>query len=306
VMDIGLYNSTCNEIINSVPLFYTPMWLDVVHGQGQWQGYVLTIDNEVKAIFPVCVKYKYGFKAIIMPPLTPYLSMWMVNQKDYGSYNAYLTVFLARLPRTILNSLSAYFIYDLKEAWLKSSYELSEKNTYIFANQKYEDIVKYYSPTIKRGINRNAKKIEITEQVSVDDLYTMIEHTFAVKGKKAPVSRNLLVSIKNNFPLHSAILSASYEGNIVASIMVVNDAKCSYYLLSGRSKDAPNGAVTSLIDCAIKKAMDQGRNFDFEGSSIESIAMFFKSFGAQHYKYIHAIKYANKWIKWIAKKNGSQ
>ncbi len=302
VVDNRLYSATCDEFIRSIPLFYTPIWLDSVYGHGLWKGYVLIKENSVKAIFPVCIKKRFGFTAFVMPPLTPYLSMWIINQADYNHYNEYLLSFLTIFPKTIMNGLSAYVTYDRKEIWLELSYELNAKNTYIFPWQSYDTIYRNYSPQMKRDLNRMAEKIEVLEQDHVDDLYAMIEYTFAAQGLKVPVSKSLLARIKGNLPQRSTIISARYQGSIVACILVVNDDLTSYYLLSGRNNDAPNGTVTFLIDYAIKKAMDQRRNFDFEGSSIESIARFFRSFGAQHHTYIHAVKYANKLVKWIAQK----
>ncbi len=297
LIDKSLYSKTCDDISLSLPLFYTPVWLDTVMGQGYWLPYVLIDEVDVKALFPVYFKKKMGFKAIVMPPLTPYASIWLVDHNDLSLYNHYLSAFFAQLPWTVVTSISAYVFYDHQEAWLNSSFTLSEKNTYIFLHQPYTSIYNQYTSKMKSDLKRTNEKIEIIEQSQVDDLYELSKQTFKSQSLPMPIPLSLLAKIKQNLPTQAAIYSAKYQDSIVSSIMTISDNTSSYYILSGRSRNAPNGSISALIDFAIKRAMDQGLSFDFEGSSIESIAAFFRSFGAKHHTYLHGTRYGNTWIK---------
>lgn len=297
IVNADLYSVACNENKTSLPVFYTPAWLDTVMGPNQWQPCVIVEEAIVKAIFPICVKRKFGFKAIIMPPLTPYLALWLFDQNNTIQYESYLTVCLQQLPSALVTSISPHHSYSNTSVWLDQGYEIAPKNTFTFNYQPYETIYQNYPAPMKRDLKRANEKLTIQEQSHADDLYAMLCHTFTFQKMKTPVAKALIIKIIENPEFNAKVYSASFQNKIVASIMTISDQSWTYYLLSGRSKEAPHGAVALLIDHAIKSAINQQHHFDFEGSSIEGIANFFKSFGPQHKPYFHAQKFKNGIIK---------
>jgi hypothetical protein len=197
----------------------------------------------------------------------------------------------------LIASMSPHHTNTDTSIWTSFGYDITIKNTYTFSFQPYEDIYKNYPNTMKRDLKRAAEKITIQEQANVDDLYEMIGHTYATQKINKPITKQLINLIHQNTNFNPKIFSAIHNNTVVASIMTISDQSWTYYILSGRSKEAPHGTIAVLIDHAIKTALNEHHHFDFEGSSIEGIANFFKSFSPQHHQYFHAQKYKNKIIK---------
>ena len=62
------------------------------------------------------------------------------------------------------------------------------------------------------------------------------------------------------------------------------------------------GAMPYLIDSLIKREADKHKYIDFEGSSVEGIARFYKSFGAENMPYYQLKNNKLPWmLKWTKK-----
>ena len=67
-----------------------------------------------------------------------------------------------------------------------------------------------------------------------------------------------------------------------AGVYLVSDSRSVYYLLGGSDPELRNSGATSLLMWeAIRWASEQGKQFDFEGSIVEPIERFVRSFGAR-------------------------
>ena len=73
------------------------------------------------------------------------------------------------------------------------------------------------------------------------------------------------------------------------------------FLKSGvRDEGKAKGAMHFLMDSFIRKYAGEKKVLDFGGSSVESVARFYKSFGALDYVYLQIEKKSIfKLIKWI-------
>jgi len=63
-----------------------------------------------------------------------------------------------------------------------------------------------------------------------------------------------------------------------------------------------NGAMPYLLDATIRREAGKNKYIDFEGSSVEGIARFYQSFGAENVPYYQLKN--NKlpwWLKWRKK-----
>ena len=89
------------------------------------------------------------------------------------------------------------------------------------------------------------------------------------------------------------------NGNIHAAIYVVLDSNCAYYLLGGGDPALrSSGAHSLLVWEAIRYASQFVDQFDFEGSMVQSIERFFRSFGAKQVPYFH-ITHAQKKLNFL-------
>lgn len=66
----------------------------------------------------------------------------------------------------------------------------------------------------------------------------------------------------------------------------MTDQHTVYYLLGGGDPELRTSGATSLLMWeGIRWASEQGKQFDFEGSMVEPIERFFRSFGARQIPY---------------------
>src|SRR4051794_27098380 len=70
-------------------LFGEPWWLDIVAGPGQWEEVRVESSGKPLARLPFVRKKKFGFTALIMPPLTQTLGPWFASLN--GKYEACLS-----------------------------------------------------------------------------------------------------------------------------------------------------------------------------------------------------------------------
>ena len=78
-----------------------------------------------------------------------------------------------------------------------------------------------------------------------------------------------------------------------AGAIIINDQLRSYYIIGGTSEEHRNsGGMNVVLWHAITEAHARGqRIFDFEGSMIEPIESFFRSFGARQTPYFRVWKH---------------
>jgi hypothetical protein len=77
------------------------------------------------------------------------------------------------------------------------------------------------------------------------------------------------------------IVARDQSGQIAAAIFYVWDARTAYYLLSTRSDNAANCAVSLLIWQAIQDTLTRGLLFDFDGVATPGSRLFYTGFGGQ-------------------------
>lgn len=71
-----------------------------------------------------------------------------------------------------------------------------------------------------------------------------------------------------------------------------------YYLMGGIHPDFKDMGGMDIVQFeSIKYALESGRRFDFEGSMIESIEKYFRSFGSIQTPYFHITKTNSKILK---------
>jgi len=77
------------------------------------------------------------------------------------------------------------------------------------------------------------------------------------------------------------LVARNRDGIAKAAIFCVWDQSVCYYLLSTRTPDSGNGAITLLLWSAIQNAAARGLVFDFYGLGYRGAVMFYTGFGAE-------------------------
>jgi hypothetical protein len=139
-------------------------------------------------------------------------------------------------------------------------------------------------------IRKAEKRLVVVEDDDASSLANTVRSTFAHQGRDAPFDAELLDRLQRAVAEHDAgvVLSAvDTDGTAHASLMLVWDGTKTYYLVGGSLRDPRgSGAQSLLLWHAIQRASARAPMFDFEGSMLEGVARFFRSFGAQPEPYV--------------------
>ncbi len=271
---------------------YAYSWyLDTV--SDNWDVLVL---DDYKAVMPIPIRKKYGIK-YVYPPFW-LLELGVFSLDDIINYQPFFDILFKKYKavETRLNvdnrvQKSATFMLD------KQMQLLSIKDD-------YEAVFDGYRKDRKKDL-RKAQNANLVEKWG-DSPGNLIQLFKNNVGKRTPyitskdyaVLEQLMEMCMNTGV--GDILSIYNKENILvaAGFFLKHKNKVTILVSSTDFNHRKNGENTFLIDRAIYKYQKNYNLFHFGGSSMESIAKFFLSFGAETHTY-QQIKYSNLpfWVK---------
>lgn len=274
-------------------LFEEPWWLDAA-APGRWDAVELEEEGRVVARLPYVVKRSRGVTVLTQPALTPTLGPW--TEPAEGKPARQLEVEKARLV-ALIERLPPHHVF-------RQNFAPAVRNALPFHWAGFTTGVRYtyrleelgdldavwagFAESTRRQVRKAQKLVEVRDG-ELEGFLRLQAMTFARQGLRAP-SEALVRRLDDACDRRGArrILSAVDEaGNTHASIFVVWDDRSAYYLMGGRDDAfARSGAMSLLLWEAIRFAAGVTRVFDFEGSMIESIERFFRSFGPRQVPYL--------------------
>ncbi len=288
-----------------MPLFNKDWWLDIVCGSENWNVVIETKDNKIVASLTFYTKNKYFFSWIGMPSLTQNMGLYIkypLKQKYTSmlSYEKDITMKLInQLPKFdyFAQNLNYNITNVLPFYW--NNFKHSIGYTYIIDD--FDDIYNRFRTNIRTDIK---KALKLTKIISDDDLkkfYEVNMLTFRRQKIKPTYSFELIEKIDNECKkkdCRKILFAEDKDGNVHASIYLVWDDTSVYYLMSGGNPEYRNSGATSLLIYeGIKFAEKNNKIFDFEGSMLEPVERFVRSFGAIQTPYIQVQKINSKILK---------
>lgn len=291
-------------IEDRLPLFFKPWYLDAVTQDGDWDVSIVMSEKLVLGVWPYFVKRKYSLTYLTQPHLTPFLGPLIFND-DIEKRTTLLSrekkilgQLEEQLPQTSFQVIQGHpsFTYWNPLAW--KGFSQTTRYTYqLDLTQSEDELKSQYDRKIRHTLK--AKQIEIREELNVALLYDLTIKTFQRFNQAPPFGKDFFMLLFNELVTHKACfqLVAVVDDIAKGSVLIVYDEKTAYLLITGREDDIPNGLVAKLIDKAIFKSKELGLDiFDFEGSMIESIESFFRSFGGKPTPYFKLFRAKNKMI----------
>lgn len=277
-LDIVKYNECIRESPNG--LLYAHNWyLDCV--AKNWNVLVL---NDFEAVMPLPIRKKYGISYIFVPPWTQQLGVFSKKKIDHDV----IMEFLLAIPKK-------YKLIDVlmnSTNFFQSKYISKRDNFILQLDKPYEIVYKKFSKgrksSIKQAINNNLTIREVSTLEAILGLYKTNE---GLEYKRSYADLKVLkeLVLKGISKQKVSVLEViSQENNLLGGAIFLIDSKRITYLFSilnseGREKQA----MSLVIDFMIKKFAQQAVIFDFEGSMVNEIASFYRSFGAQLELYYH-------------------
>lgn len=283
-----------------IPLFLQYDWMNCVAKSQQWDVALVGSKNDVQAFMPYFKKRKLQFEIITVPPLTPYIGPWIhypEGQKEATrlSYEKkMMEQLIDQLPKT--DKFIQYFHPEITN-WLPfywAGFEQSTRYTYVLNDLSSTDLLyQELQGNIRREIAKASKSLSIVESDSVDTLHQLKLKNYQAKGKELNYSEAYFIRIVKTLQKKEAckIWIAEKDDKAVASLLVTWDADSAYYLAGAADIEYKNsGAMSLLMWTAIQFSAGVTNKFNFEGSMVEPIERFFRSFGAKQTPYFEIRK----------------
>lgn len=267
----------------------------------EWDGLV---EGDYESVFPVIWNDKIpGFRQLYHPLLAQQLGLFSVHALSQGRVAAFLEAIPTKFKRQTINLTSNIQLNEFE------GYKLEKRPNYtLMLDGSYEEIRSNYSSNIKRNLKK-ADRSELFAGVSMTpeqfvELYQE-SHKDKIDALSEKVGYTMLRIIYQSLHRGLGFIAAvqSKEGKIcAATFFLYSKGRITYLLPVTTEEGRKLGAMHFLLDVVIRKNAQSPNLLDFEGSSIESIARFYKSFGATNQPY--PVISSNKlpfWLKWFIK-----
>ena len=252
-----------------------------------WSALLIS-DGDWKAVFPFERKRKYFIRYSFPTMFTQFLGP--VIALDSQDESTELSRLLAKRFRTMGRSLVANFSprYEFDRAWGNAGFKVEERVTHwLSLDRSFEDIQKAYSENIRRNIKKGKKRFEIKVneldvKAAVDLFREEVGASLAISETQYAGFIKWIGSLQDED--RATIYSAkTQDGTCAGFAIIVHSGTHRIYSMGAlRAEWRNSGLSPLLLSSAIGDAIDDGAAiFDFEGSMVEGIARFFKSFGSE-------------------------
>lgn len=291
---------------NSLPIFFQPWYLDAVSVPYEWDAVVVSNEGGVTAVWPFLKKSKFGCSILTHPPLTPYLGPYIKgklhHQKGYSrlQFEKQILHRLAdELPGSVLHLTHGRPEWYNWQPLVWKGFVQSTRYTYrIDLTQPLDLIWENISTKTRSSIRKAERSMDVVQEKEWHEILVLIEKSFERKRMKVPYGKEVLQNLNSALTQRNSRISfsAKLANKNVANTFVAFDNHTAYLLATGRADDDPGGSMALLIWESIKESKAIGLDtFDFEGSMIESIERFFRSFGGTQSNYNRLIRTKNRW-----------
>lgn len=230
----------------------------------EWE---LLIFRDYEYVMPVPVKKKFGFKFVVMPLFCQQLGIF--GKAQNGRIEQQFLDFLLKEYRIV------YYAFNFQNSFERN---LRKKKNYFIETTEYQLLRKNYfkgrKSTVKTAQYLNFKEVMIAESLA------FIRNNFKGLDKKKDLNKffEYLKFLEDRKKLK---LFGSFKDNNLTNLSIVIDGENRYSLLGlvNDEKFKLDNGASFLIDRILKDSIHQ-KSFDFMGSSIRGIEVFFKSFGS--------------------------
>ena len=288
-------------IEKKVPIFSQPWWLDIVTEGGDWNVCLVEKGGEIVASMPYIVTRKFVFKVCVMPILTQTLGPYIKYPKGQKYYKKLsweknlMEGLIKELPN--VDYFSQNFDKNITN-WLPfywHGFKQTTRYSYVIENITLNDLESGFETDIRRRRKKARNMgVKVYESEDVLKFYELNKMTYTRKNKDIPYEfdfiKNVYCKCKENNSC-KMLFAENIDGQVIAGNFLIYDETTVYYLMGGIDPTQKNlGGMDAVQFESIKFALESGKKFDFEGSMVESIEKYFRSFGAIQKTYFSITK----------------
>ncbi len=302
------YRDFCKKEKN-IPIFSKDWWLDSVCGYDNWEIIVIEKGGNIFATMPYVLLKKLGITTIHQPILTQTMGVYFkypIKQKYYKKLSfekEMIEKILKELPEFGRFTQSFDHTHTNLLPFYWKGFNIKVNYTYVVEDITIEELEKNLETDVRRRRRRKAFNVGVEVYVSEDikKFYELNEMTFIRQNRDIPYTFEFIENLYNSCRNNNAckmFFAKNKDGVVIAGNFLIYDENTVYYLMGGidpKYKDL--GGMDVIQFESIKFALNSGRKFDFEGSMIESIEKYFRSFGAIQKPYFNVSKTNSKLLK---------
>lgn len=252
----------------------------------QWDALIY---KDYEAVFPLPFKNKFGIKYLVQPVFCQQLGAFGSNA-NVSTHN-----FLSAIPKRFLRvrlQLNPYF--DQKNEvgsiltkhsgkWASSGKLTTKTNMTIQLSQPLD-----YNKDCKKNLHRLAE-LRIEYKINAISIRDAIDTYRKAWGRQNPEIGDdhyqLFANACSEKLSFTVTAHHRTEGTLLgAAIFLITPEKANrsiHYVCAGPTEPGKSiGVMHGIIDFVLERYQGENMLFDFEGSSIASVASFYKKFGA--------------------------
>ncbi|MBT8317612.1 MAG: hypothetical protein HKP59_08290 [Lutibacter sp.] len=266
-LDEEKYNQCIQSALNSRIYAYS-WYLDCV--ADNWDALIF---NDYEAVMPLPWRSKYFIKYVYPPAWTQQLGVFSKDKIEASLMKGFINLIPKKFKKVTIQ-----FNSDNDVSFLKTT----KRDNYILPlNKHYEDIYMGFNKNRKRDLKKALlKDYKIDEEISCNEFLDF----YLNESKNYQLNKNQIIIIKSFLNLKNEsvqIWGIRDNEKLIASLVWLKDENRVTYLLPTANNKAKSSSLpTLIISELIKQHSETNYIFDFEGSMIEGVADFYKSFGA--------------------------
>lgn len=238
---------------------------------GNWH---ILVYNDYDAVMPVPLKRKFGLSLVVMPLFCQQLGIF--SAREDSLMNDQFLDFLKKKYKIFSYSFNHHNSFS-QELIKKKNYKIQISDYVVLRRKKY---FKGRKSTAKCAQHLTYKEINFNKEH-----FSFMHQNFKGLSKEGDIEKykNYLHFLNNKSSLK---LSGAYLDEKLINIAVLIDEKDQLSLLGliNDEKYKEENGPSFLIDKILSLYIDQ-KKFNFMGSNIRGIEIFFKSFGAELQEY---------------------
>lgn len=250
---------------------YAQSWyLDIV-----CPGWEALVNEDFSIFMPLPIKLKYGFKYLTQPFYSQQLGVFTISELNKSDFYRFIESIPYKFYRLQLNKSNCF---DFPKVDLKPNFVLK-------LNKPYDELQNAFGKNCKRNVKKSINENQsFVDNTSPEDFLKFVETNLAFKPIKG-VMPILKLIIKESVSNGSAMIFSAIEKDsdkLLAAVFLISWKNSFYYLMPASSeKGKEYNSMFFIVDQLIQKHSETEKILDFEGSSIEGVARFYKGFGAE-------------------------
>jgi len=261
------WNALVEQHPTGLPYAYT-WYLDIVCPD--WSAFVY---GDYEAVMPLPIAQKFVVNYVYQPNYCQQLGVFALSD-DVQVFDAFYTALRKKF----------WFFHVQQNPIFPSNKDLfgfkEKTNLTLSLQPSYAEIQQQYSESTKRNVNRG-KKLSLI--YSVDEMSTRrFVEVYSANTIGVPKTKitELIKTLSAQGMLSLLSVKSEFLEVLAADVVIKTPKRLVHLIPVTTPNGRTQGAMHFLIDQLIQQHAGTDMVLDFEGSSVENIARFYKSFGA--------------------------